>query len=124
MEEEKVIIGNNKLTKEEVKANEDFSQLLKKHQLFVKKRNWKIGGLVAAGVFLIVALVLFFTSKIKTKNETKQNTVLVEKEKGITKKYMATTLHKLHQSNPEDVLNAEIHIVNGNVQYIIIFHNG
>ncbi len=84
MEEEKVIIGNNKLTNEEVKANEDFSQLLKKHQLFVKKRNWKIGGLVAAGVFLIVALVLFFTSKIKTKNETKQNTVLVEKEKGIT----------------------------------------
>ncbi|MDB4088809.1 hypothetical protein N9544_04205 [Flavobacteriales bacterium] len=66
MDESKIIIGENKLTDEEVKQNEDFGQLMKKHQQFVKKKKWINGGLIAGGVFLIMALVLYFNSMSKT----------------------------------------------------------
>lgn len=81
MEESNITIGNNKLTDEEVKRNEDFGQLMKKHQQFVRKKKWRIGGGIAAGFFLIVVLAVYFNKLIKS-NEEPSYTEL--EEKGIT----------------------------------------
>jgi len=49
----------NELTEEEIGNSEDFGQLLKKHQRFVNKKKWIVGGVIAAGVFLLGGLILF-----------------------------------------------------------------
>ncbi|MEN8928412.1 MAG: hypothetical protein ABF242_03890 [Flavobacteriales bacterium] len=84
MDEYNIIIGGDKLTNEEVKRNEDFGQLLKKHQHFVKKRKWIAGGLIAAGVFLITALVLYFNSLKKENEEVEIKSIELIDEKEIT----------------------------------------
>jgi hypothetical protein len=84
MKESKIIIGENKLTDEEVNKNEDFGQLMKKHQQFVKKKKWIVGGLIAVGVFLIMVFLIYVPFLSNEKIEPIESDTELTQEKGIT----------------------------------------
>ena len=77
MEEFKIIKMGSELTEKEIKEAEDFGQLLKKHQRFVKKKKWIVGGVIAAGVFLLGGVVLFFQNN-ENKDPISSDTTLSE----------------------------------------------
>ena len=86
MEETKIIVGENKLTDSEMEGMENFDQLLTKHQQYKWERKLKIGGLIAAGAFVLGTLLLFFFSTKKEVKEAEQTTNLTE-EKALNKPF-------------------------------------
>lgn len=107
MDKFKIMIGKNRLTEEEIKEGENFSQLLKKHQQFKLRKRIVVGGVLAVGALLLSGLFLYPNSD---KEKVEEVTINTKEEVNIQTPFNLT-------------LNRDTLIVNNQLGGVFYHHN-